>query len=79
MLSGSTLRAAFKLTLPQIKNAQDLSTMIRELQELWLFGSLDTLTDPADSAKDKEKALQISQLIETLAKKSLEIHAGEKE
>ena len=53
--------------------------MIRELQELWLFGSLDTLTDPADSAKDKEKALQISQLIETLAKKSLEIHAGEKE
>ncbi|KAF2651567.1 hypothetical protein K491DRAFT_719683 [Lophiostoma macrostomum CBS 122681] len=54
-----------------IKNAQDLSTLIRNLQELWLFGALDTLTDPADEAKDKDKALEIARLIEALARKGL--------
>jgi hypothetical protein len=60
------------LTIHQIKNAQDLSTLIRDLQELWLFGTLDTLTDPADEAKDKDKALEIAGLIEALAKKGLQ-------
>jgi hypothetical protein len=44
--------------------------LIRDLQELWLFGSLDTLTDPADEEADKAKTLEIARLIETLAKVS---------
>ncbi|OAK97225.1 hypothetical protein IQ06DRAFT_41999 [Phaeosphaeriaceae sp. SRC1lsM3a] len=31
-----------------IKTTQDLSTLIRDLQELWLFGGLDTLSDTKD-------------------------------
>jgi hypothetical protein len=41
---------------------------IRDLQELWLFGSLDTLTDPADEQADKAKTLEVARLIEVLAK-----------
>jgi hypothetical protein len=48
--------------------------LIRDLQELWLFGSLDTLTDPADQEADKAKALEIARLIETLAKMPPKAH-----
>ncbi|KAF2714633.1 hypothetical protein K504DRAFT_7175 [Pleomassaria siparia CBS 279.74] len=51
-----------------IRNAQDLSTLIRELQELWLFGGLDTLTDPADEEANKAKALSIAAMVEVLTK-----------
>jgi hypothetical protein len=50
---------------------QDTSTLIRELQELWLFGGLDTITDPADDAANKEKALELAALIEKLAKSKI--------
>ena len=52
-----------------IKTAQDISTLIRDLQELWLFGGLDTLTDPADEAANRTKALAVAGMIEALAKK----------
>ncbi|KAH7346948.1 hypothetical protein BKA66DRAFT_447774 [Pyrenochaeta sp. MPI-SDFR-AT-0127] len=51
-----------------IKTAQDISTFIRDLQELWLFGGLDTLSDPADEEANRTKALAIAEMIETLAK-----------
>ncbi|KAF2864764.1 hypothetical protein BDV95DRAFT_613295 [Massariosphaeria phaeospora] len=51
-----------------IRTLQDLSTLIRDLQELWLFGGLDTLTDPADDAAMRAKALGIAALVEVLAK-----------
>lgn len=41
---------------------------IRDLQELWLFGSLDTLTDKADEEADRARAEGIAGLIEKLAK-----------
>ncbi|KAF2789201.1 hypothetical protein K505DRAFT_253832 [Melanomma pulvis-pyrius CBS 109.77] len=50
-----------------IRAAQDLSSLIRELQELWLFGGLDTLTDPADEEANKAKALGLAALVEVLA------------
>jgi len=53
----------------QISAAQGLSSLIRELQELWLFGGLDTLTDPADEKASEAKALGIAAMIEVLAKR----------
>jgi hypothetical protein len=42
--------------------------LIRDLQELWLFGGLDTLTNPADEESNRAKALVVAEMIETLAK-----------
>ncbi|KAF2819305.1 hypothetical protein CC86DRAFT_375163 [Ophiobolus disseminans] len=51
-----------------IKTTQDLSTLIRGLQELWLFGGLDTLSDPADEEANRTKAVKVAEMIEVLAK-----------
>ncbi|KAF1847293.1 uncharacterized protein K460DRAFT_279080 [Cucurbitaria berberidis CBS 394.84] len=51
-----------------IKTAQDISTLIRDLQELWLFGGLDTLSNPADEEANRTKALAVAEMIEALAK-----------
>ncbi|KAF2106925.1 hypothetical protein BDV96DRAFT_472167, partial [Lophiotrema nucula] len=53
-----------------IQSVQDLSSLIKELKDLWLFGSLDTITDPADEHANKEQALRVAALIEKLAKAS---------
>lgn len=52
----------------QVKTTQDLTTLIRDLQELWLFGGLDTLSDPADEEADRAKAVEVARMIEVLAK-----------
>jgi hypothetical protein len=51
-----------------IRTAQGISTLIRDLQELWLFGGLDTLSDPADEEANRTKALAVAEMIEALAK-----------
>jgi hypothetical protein len=61
------VEGGFGLTIRQIKTTQDLSTLIRDLQELWLFGGLDTLSDPADEEANREKAVRVAQVIEGLA------------
>lgn len=43
--------------------------MIRDLQELWLFGGLDTLSNPADEEANRAKALAVAEMIEALAKR----------
>ncbi|KAF1829275.1 hypothetical protein BDW02DRAFT_574141 [Decorospora gaudefroyi] len=53
-----------------IKTAQEISTLVRDLQELWLFGGLDTLSDPADEETNRTKALAVAEMIEALAKQS---------
>ncbi|CAO2651693.1 Nn.00g042630.m01.CDS01 [Neocucurbitaria sp. VM-36] len=53
-----------------IKTAQDISTLIRDLQELWLFGGLDTLSNPADEEANRVKAMAVAEMMEALAKKS---------
>ncbi|RMZ67831.1 Mediator complex subunit Med22 [Pyrenophora seminiperda CCB06] len=53
-----------------IKTAQDIATLVRDLQELWLFGGLDTLSDPADEETNRIKARAVAEMIEALAKQS---------
>lgn len=48
-----------------------MSTLIRDLQELWLFGALDTLTDPSDEEGNRANALKIAAMIEKLVKSGL--------
>ncbi|KAF2248152.1 hypothetical protein BU26DRAFT_328137 [Trematosphaeria pertusa] len=52
-----------------VTTAQNMAMLVRDLQELWLFGSLDTLTDPADEEEGRKKALEIAALVEILAKR----------
>jgi hypothetical protein len=42
--------------------------LIRDLQELWLFGGLDTLTNPADEEANRAKAIVVAEMIEALSK-----------
>ena len=51
----------------QIKTTQDIATLIRDLQELWLFGGLDTLQNPADEDTQRKKAEEVAGVIEMLA------------
>lgn len=51
----------------QIKTAQELSTFIRDLQELWLFGGLDTLAEKEDEEATRARAVQVAEMIEGLA------------
>lgn len=51
----------------QIKTTQDIATLIRDLQELWLFGGLDTLQNPADEEAQRKKAEEVAGIIEVLA------------
>ncbi|KAF2002399.1 hypothetical protein P154DRAFT_573973 [Amniculicola lignicola CBS 123094] len=55
-------------TTALIKAVQDTSLFIRELQELWLFGRLDTLQDPADAEASRARAAEIASMVEELAK-----------
>ncbi|KAF2015288.1 hypothetical protein BU24DRAFT_461540 [Aaosphaeria arxii CBS 175.79] len=50
------------------RSVEELSSLIRDLQQLWLFGSLDTLTDPGDEAAKRARTLKIAADIEELAK-----------
>lgn len=53
-----------------IKTTQDLSTLIRDLQELWLFGGLDTLQEGGEEEerREREKAGKVAGMIEELAR-----------
>ncbi|KAH7065860.1 hypothetical protein BKA63DRAFT_166361 [Paraphoma chrysanthemicola] len=53
-----------------IKTTQDLSTLIRDLQELWLFGGLDTLQEGGEEEerREREKAAKVAGIIEELAR-----------
>lgn len=42
--------------------------MIRDLQELWLFGGLDTLSDSKDEEQSLKRAVAVAEKIEVLAK-----------
>ncbi|KAJ4332443.1 hypothetical protein N0V87_008375 [Didymella glomerata] len=64
--------AAKELTIREqtaglIKTTQDIATLIRDLQELWLFGGLDTLQNPADEDTQRRKAEEVAGMIEMLA------------
>lgn len=75
----SSIPKALLTSRAQVTAAQNTSVLIRDLQELWLFGSLDTLADPADDAADRAKALEIARLVEELARKPPAAHKGERQ
>ncbi|KAK7181787.1 hypothetical protein DPSP01_012534 [Paraphaeosphaeria sporulosa] len=49
--------------------AQNMSMFIRDLQELWLFGGLETLADEKDAEVERQKALEVAGLVEGLVGK----------
>ncbi|KAL5420020.1 hypothetical protein PMIN06_007841 [Paraphaeosphaeria minitans] len=49
--------------------AQNMSMFIRDLQELWLFGGLETLADEKDAEVERLKALEVAGLVEGLVGK----------
>lgn len=51
-----------------IKTAQDISTLIRDLKELWQFGGLDTLSDPQAEEASRAKAFKVAEMVEGLAR-----------
>lgn len=66
-LADMRLLAGWELTEVQIKTTQDIATLIRSLQELWLFGGLDTLQNPADEETQRKKAEDVGNTIQVLA------------
>ncbi|KAL1647284.1 hypothetical protein SLS61_007454 [Didymella pomorum] len=48
----------------------DIATLIRDLQELWLFGGLDTLQNPTDEDTQRKKAEDVAGMIEMLAQQN---------
>ncbi|KAF2201787.1 hypothetical protein GQ43DRAFT_20384 [Delitschia confertaspora ATCC 74209] len=63
-------------TASLVRTAEDILTLIRQMQELWLFGSLDTLTKPADEEAAEAQALEIAKKIETIVKKKEDLGIG---
>ncbi|OAF99364.1 uncharacterized protein CC84DRAFT_1232791 [Paraphaeosphaeria sporulosa] len=52
-----------------IKEGANMSMFIRDLQELWLFGGLETLADEKDAEVERQKALEVAGLVEGLVGK----------
>ena len=60
-------RSFTSLTLEQITAAEDAQSLIRQLQEMWLFGKLDTIGDSKAQQQNDEDAKQIAALLKQLA------------
>ena len=52
-----------------ITAAQKMTMLIRDLQELWLFGGLDTLADAKDEEVERRKVGEVARLVEGLVGK----------
>jgi hypothetical protein len=50
----------------KIKAAEDLQTLIRQLQEFWLFGQLNTLGDSAVKAETDRDSEAVAKMIKEL-------------
>lgn len=52
-----------------ITAAQKMTMLIRDLQELWLFGGLDTLADAKDEEAERKKVAEVARMVEGLVGK----------
>ncbi|KAK3214031.1 hypothetical protein GRF29_28g1843495 [Pseudopithomyces chartarum] len=52
-----------------ITAAQKMTMLIRDLQELWLFGGLDTLADAKDEEVERKKVAEVARMVEGLVGK----------
>ncbi|KAK4546684.1 hypothetical protein LTR36_001902 [Oleoguttula mirabilis] len=51
----------------QIRAAEDMQSLIRQLQEMWLFGQLNTVGDSKVKQQTDENAKVVAELLEQLA------------
>lgn len=58
-----------KLTFSQIKAAEDLQTLIRHLQEMWLSGPLNTVGESQVQQQTDESAKIVGELLRQLSSK----------
>ena len=65
------------LPYPQIRAAEDLLSLTRQMQELWLFGQLDTLGKSAVEEKTEADARRVAELIQTLVRREEVKEGGE--
>ena len=52
-----------------ITAARKMTMLIRDLQELWLFGGLDTLADAKDEEVERKKVAEVARMVEGLVGK----------
>ena len=57
---------------PKIKAAEDLQTLIRHLQEMWLFGPLNTVGESQVQQQTDESAKIVGELLRQLSSKQQE-------
>jgi len=69
-----TIYALHNLTRPspKIKAAEDLQTLIRHLQEMWLFGPLNTVGESQVQQQTDESAKIVGELLRQLSGKQHE-------
>jgi Surfeit locus protein 5 subunit 22 of Mediator complex len=65
------------LPYPQIRAAEDLLSLTRQMQELWLFGQLDTLGKSVVEEKTEADARRVAELIQTLVRREEVKEGGE--
>lgn len=53
----------------QIRAAEDVQTLIRQLQEMWLFGQLNTLGESKVQQQTDENAKAVADLLKQLMEK----------
>jgi hypothetical protein len=51
----------------QVKAAEDFQALIRQLQEMWLFGQLDTMGESKVQQQTDENAKVVAELLRQLA------------
>jgi hypothetical protein len=64
-------------SLSQIRAAEDLLSLTRQMQELWLFGQLDTLGKSVVEEKTEADARRVAELIQTLVRREEVKEGGE--
>lgn len=64
-------------TAALIRAAEDLLSLTRQMQELWLFGQLDTLGKSAVEEKTEADARRVAELIQTLVRREEVKEGGE--
>lgn len=58
-----------KLTWMQVRAAEDMSALIRQLQEMWLMGQLNTIGDSKVQQQTDENAKVVAGLLKQLTDK----------
>lgn len=64
-------------TAALIRAAEDLLSLTRQMQELWLFGQLDTLGKSVVEEKTEADARRVAELIQTLVRREEVKEGGE--